>query len=85
MESLLGLAWRVYSNREEEDRRKNSKMLVEALQETREIRSELPQRPLEKNRCVLCKKKGCWRNECPLTGRERKGDLNRMQAPVERY
>lgn len=81
---MLDEAWRVYSNREEEeDRRKDSKMLIAAIQETRGMRPKKPRRPLEKEQCALCKKNGHWRNACPLRGWERKGAWNKIQALVE--
>lgn len=56
LETLLDEAWRVFSNREE-DQWKDRCMLVAALQESREPRLEgfgRPQKPLERHERMWC-------------------------------
>jgi len=81
LETLLDEAWRVFSNREEEDRRKGKEMLAAALQGSKGFRSEGSKRPLERNQCAWCKQRGHWKNECPERQRRRK----RIQAHVKQY
>lgn len=48
-------------------------MLVVALRETR---PRTARGPLEKDRCAICRKKGHWKNECPLKDqRKKKGGM----------
>ncbi|MCQ4187512.1 hypothetical protein FK515_28400, partial [Klebsiella pneumoniae] len=78
LETLLDEAWRVFSNREEEDWRKDKQMLVAALQESKRSRGVRPRRPLERDHCAWCKQRGHWKSECP----KRKG-RGRIQAHVK--
>ncbi|XP_015716576.1 natural cytotoxicity triggering receptor 3 ligand 1 [Coturnix japonica] len=85
LESLLEEAWRVFSNREEVDNREDRKVLMTALQETRKGGMNKVRKPLEKDQCALCRKKGLWKNECPLRKQKEKGGAwNKIQAPVEK-
>ena len=80
LETMLDIAWRVYSNREEEeDRRKEKRALVEALQESRGFKNVGPKWPLGRDQCAWCKQRGHWKNECP----EKQKGKERIQAHVE--
>lgn len=84
LESLLEEAWRVFSNREEVEKRREKRMLIAVLQEAKRGEQNKVRKPLEKDQCAHCRKKGHWKNECPLKRRERKrGAWAKVQAPVE--
>jgi len=72
LETLLDEVWRVFSNREEEDRRKDKRMSVVALQESKRFGSEESKRPLERNQCAWCKRTGHSKNACPERQRRKK-------------
>ena len=82
LESLLEVAWRVFSNREEEDRKKDRQILIAALQGTGRGEMCRTRKPLEKDQCAICRKKGHWKNECPLR-KQKRGAWTKFQAPVK--
>lgn len=79
LETLLHEAWRVFSNREEEDQRKDKQALVAALQVSKGFKSVGPKRPLGKDQCAWCRQRGHWKNKCP----ERQRGKGRIQAHVK--
>uniref|UniRef100_A0A8V0YP80 Core shell protein Gag P30 domain-containing protein n=1 Tax=Gallus gallus TaxID=9031 RepID=A0A8V0YP80_CHICK len=84
LESLLEEAWRVFSNRHEVEKRREKKMLIAVLQETKRSEQNKAQKPLQKDQCAICRKRGHWKNECPLRKQKGKGGAwAKVQAPVE--
>lgn len=71
LETLLGEAWRVFSNREEGYKR-GMKNLVAIVQEERRGKHGNRQEPsrqgpprLGRNQCANCRKQGHWKRDCP--------------------
>lgn len=76
MESLLDEVRRMYSNWEKEDRKKEKRMLIAALQEVQmrdpkvaalqEVQMRDSKGPLQRDQCAICRRRGHWKNECPF-------------------
>ena len=61
LETLLEEAWRVFSNREEECKRGQRRM-VAVVREVRE--RKFKREALEEDHCAFCKENGHWKREC---------------------
>lgn len=79
---MLDEAWRMYSNREEEDRKRDKRMLLVALRGSRKMRADGQRRPLEKDQCAICRQRGRWKNLCLANRQGRKDGRAQLQAPV---
>lgn len=79
---MLDEAWRMYSNREEEDRKRDERMLLVALRGARKMRADGQRRLLEKDQCAICRQRGHWKNLCLANRQGRKGGRAQLQAPV---
>lgn len=65
----------MYSNWEKEDRKKEKRMLIAALQEVQmrdpkvaalqEVQMRDSKGPLQRDQCAICRR-GHWKNECPF-------------------